>query len=1128
MNFKKLMPLTLLAVVAFTTSAFGQSTSLNSITRQPVVRSTTFPYVGIPAGLQKYQPSTNYVPGGFNASGLGFMEVFPNAIHIPLCLELDPKKCSAQTLRPRKLEWQDYGKNGYDAFRDPSNFNCGLRTSTDLDTLQETTNLTNCYQNIPTQGSNVMALIDADNAACKCVRDKPNDVPGLKKILDTKLDELRVSRPRTDNEQYDPRLINLAENTKRVRAEMDRNNWGMAFQATVLSDGRADFAKEFALNSGARGTAAERGAYLQMRPSTARHDEMHASVMDTMGRSSGQAIVTTAAEVDDVAGSMKAKRRTRSERREDDLMLKNQYDRIIGEMGDPTEPNDILYKGEAKLEKPQCVGAREFMAFKQVPSNPALLQEISKLSDNSGTPDFAAWDHKKLRKEYNDFMASDYDSKVANREKIVLLKEKIKFLERNPLLKNFLGAEATGLPEYFSLQDIRDPRKSEILQSYTKDSLADRKKKLLGIMSKLAPPASCHDTKCLNEFMKSKSIDDHKTEMKAFFSKTANTNITLVENDKNNISLTADFFNKKSDILKKKVEVLTQAGLREGFKASYGLGSPDDCKDSHSDITTCAKIFSGYCQYLDVQMPRVKAQSSTDKALIDDLDQELATFFEPDIEKNKELRDFNKEICDTPRRRDLDDKSGNPITFFQYKEQACKSLPVDKCDGTDDIETLRIKYLSEYKVPGSVDPNLPTEVAERRNQDIAAFNGFISHDRVENLSKKDAERVAAGRAGGTSSSVDMSQYNREWGFEDSFEGGPSVAKGDGGTADSAVSNSTSASTKVDNKIDNSSVIDEPIMNNYSLANYAANNANNSAVANADQAQKVENMSDPQRQELLDDWQKEYDSWKKNKGNDGSAVASANEAAMKSRIEALEALLTQQKKLTEDQYRLLNEAIAKQNTVQSNAVAQNDGDNTPTSQGNGRNRSSSAITGNDDSDDTASRGPASIPDQKQTSGAGNGAGTAGVGSGSSSVRRAGGVSSGDDSVAREEAKLVNMRRTSDGSITIEATNSGSVASANAVSVPVSDEQYRALQANPQSLNLNQLEKSIPSDQIARLEKNGEITILLRNGSNPPFEVKVEKKNNKLVYSLKDKNGKDQAPVRRVFTRQALELQLKANR
>jgi hypothetical protein len=125
----------------------------------------------------------------------------------------------------------------------------------------------------------------------------------------------------------------------------------------------------------------------------------------------------------------------------------------------------------------------------------------------------------------------------------------------------------------------------------------------------------------------------------------------------------------------------------------------------------------------------------------------------------------------------------------------------------------------------------------------------------------------------------------------------------------------------------------------------------------------------------------------------------------------------------------------------------------------------------------------------------------------------------------------MRRSDDGSITIESSGS-STAGGNvtpAISVPVSDEQYRMLQSDSNGQILGQLEKSIPKDQIAKLESKGEIILLVRNGSNPPFEVKVAKVDNRLVYSRTDKNGnKQDAVVRRTYTIKALENQLRTSR
>jgi hypothetical protein len=120
------------------------------------------------------------------------------------------------------------------------------------------------------------------------------------------------------------------------------------------------------------------------------------------------------------------------------------------------------------------------------------------------------------------------------------------------------------------------------------------------------------------------------------------------------------------------------------------------------------------------------------------------------------------------------------------------------------------------------------------------------------------------------------------------------------------------------------------------------------------------------------------------------------------------------------------------------------------------------------------------------------------------------------VAREEAKLVGLRNGSNGALTLENIGKSNLGRANAIAINLSDEQYRLIQSNPNAVNLSQLEKNIPQDQIDRLEKTGQIILLLQNGSNPPFEVKVERKNKRLVLSRMDKEGKPQEPVRRIHT------------
>ena len=103
----------------------------------------------------------------------------------------------------------------------------------------------------------------------------------------------------------------------------------------------------------------------------------------------------------------------------------------------------------------------------------------------------------------------------------------------------------------------------------------------------------------------------------------------------------------------------------------------------------------------------------------------------------------------------------------------------------------------------------------------------------------------------------------------------------------------------------------------------------------------------------------------------------------------------------------------------------------------------------------------------------------------------------EALAREEAKLINLRQETGGAITIEGVKGTSATGANAIAVNITDDFYKQVRVNPVGLNLKQIEASIPKDQIALLEKQGVITLILQNGKNPPVEVKVTKRNGSLV-------------------------------
>jgi hypothetical protein len=1014
---------------------------------------------------------------------------------------------------------------------------CALEfPTTDFDNIAEATDVAACYKNRNTPSTVAVSdfqKFQQDDEVCGCLRRVGQTVPSVGEMMNTPLARIqgvKVGSAPTDMPTEEQKLENFERNTTRIRDEMNRNSSAMSFQASVMQDLSGvpvapnqidNFAKAYSTDPLGRNPASITAAGIGQgegflrgvlgpgrgsRQRMSRVDNFRGTYLSGLlddNREGAEKILNLLPDIQRRGPDTSPAKTRMSEEQ-----MQTKLNTALFKMAEPGgavqelfQPVDIRRPSE-KDSVGQCVSAREFMAYKQLPG-PEMIDEMKNDSGN-----ISDWNYNTLKSEYKRIMALPYPEKQDKKARIQSLKTRITFLERNPMLKNFLKAEPESNDRYFGI--IRTSDEDKIRAAYGADPaqkigpLNERKSALVGMMKNLVPNAGCN-SECMAKNTKN---------ILEFFAKPANNFVTITENNKTNAFLSDDFISNRAELFAGRPESTNRSSYDRAF-TSYGLGSPATC-DAESKLDICVRTYAGYCQFLKNKNSEIEQLRDMDPVLQDDLEAKTSKFFDPNPATNTELGDFIKSVCNTPRRK-VGDQSGKYQTFWQYFNDKCKTMGPGACDDVQKIQQARGQYLTEYPDPAA--PNTSVSSVE-----IATFNKIMVSSNVgRGVSDSTKAAMASGSSASDIASL-LNSSNRDWGFEDNIVTDGAV---NSKLADSGISNGTTP-TKVDNKIDNSSVIDDPasMAGNYSMFNGAAANGTTPTVAGSEQPQKVENMSDPQRQELMDEWQKEYDAWKKNKGSDTSAAASATETAMKARIEALEQLLSQQKKLTEDQYKLLNDAIANQSRAASQNVAAAQSEQ-GASQSSGRSRSVASVSAA--AEEESSRGPASVQDQRAATAAGaaSGAGSAGVGSGSSSSSRRATVSSSDD-VAREEAKLVNMRSNSDGSIVISAVNTNSGAVANAVSVPVSDEQYRALQANPQSLNLSQIEKSIPQDQIAKLEKDGEITILLRNGSNPPFEVKVEKKNNKLVYSLKDKNGKDQAPVRRVFTRQALELQLKANR
>ncbi len=779
------------------------------------------------------------------------------------------------------------------------------------------------------------------------------------------------------------------------------------------------------------------------------------------------------------------------------------------------EDQNSLLRDEA-YPPGQCISPIEYLALRQLPNDPVdghfVKEDMGHEPSNAN--DWEKWDYNKLQTQYNNLMALSVGQRVAQRDEILKLKAKLKYLNRNPMIKYIMGASAVDLDILTNASGNAD----EIREVFNTSNFSDLKREMYTIMSQVK--GNC-DSACINNYHNSlKNFFDGDQNRILLASLEAHKDSLRRMNNKVNVT----------DYMSGNVSTPKQSDIVAEFRRNYGMRAPDECNAgaslSSSDAIGCLDIYSAYCRTLDKYEPQIQNMSGVDPAILDNLDQLTADDLNTDIRTNKDFEEFNNAICNTPRDGGILNLGGE-FTFFTYKDHICEKTRVPQCDlqTPEDYAYFRQGF-DRMRRPSEKNMGGPVFDLYSKLSGLLG-TGQMSEAGVEALRAADAAAASSGAGGPGSINPfhNARRYvegNRRRRYEASQNA--SLNESVASTAKSSNTPNYSNATTVSNSR-RAEVAEESVFNYSNVTAGNAGGQGNSVAQNVVEPQRVQDMDQERRQELLQDWEQEYNTWKERYGSDKTPATVARDSELKTEISTLRALLDQQKQISDQQYQLLNDAIAARTRLEQENVARTQERERSESSGNGRTSGrSSAVVSRSAMEDDISRAPASVPDQQfNTSGAtGGGSSSSASISGSSSGNSAAlGSSGSSDSVAREEAKLVNLRRFSDGSIIIESTGSGSGSSLNAITVPVSDEQYRILQTNPQGLNLGQIERSIPQDQIAQLERNGEIILLLQNGQNPPFEVKVEKKDNRLVYSVRDSSGGSQVPVRRVHLRSSLE-------
>lgn len=726
----------------------------------------------------------------------------------------------------------------------------------------------------------------------------------------------------------------------------------------------------------------------------------------------------------------------------------------------------ITYPGE------QCITATEYVALNQLPRSDRIKDLVQKTNLDNFFSD--EWNYKKLEKEYDQIMMLPAQEKWSKRTRLLEIKEKLKYLNNNQILKTFMAADP-DLRDLKSNNSIPSDRKKNIQSLWEKNvaSIEEKKKELFKIIRDLSELKSSSSSE-------SNLIPFYQEKIKSFF---VGENFDLLMNE----NVRQAHYRINSNIKRKlKKTPVTYKLFTDKFLLQSKLGNPADCFGPSLDETKCSRIFSEYCPALKAMKGSIMREEDSD--LADDLHEILSRNSNLDMKSNPDFKLFNDLVCNTKHSKSTSDRT-QPVTFFEYLKKNCP----DCVNNPTELSKWRSRFTKEY--PVSLDNRsygLESQISALEDVSKGIPRGKRNVFKNSAFALSDNASFSQLLLGSTSSRASIDSLS-------------DISK------DKSLAPSASGSFS-----------DLPAKDAGNISGFG--HSNYTAPLSAE-PKKVEDMSADERKSYLSKLEREYEKKlrdlekKSTKSDESSIPDSAKEiSALKNEIDTWKALLAQQQNITSQQMKMLNESInarAKQealaaeaskkknpsessifsNPQRTNPVSR-DGDNDIT-----RSNLSAKDQGGFDRSSTT-RGPASGPRNSSTAGA------------SSVTSTSSAAASSSDSVAREQAKL----NAQPGTIMIETPKGQGQ---DIFSLPVSSEQYQNLKADPTQVSLD-------PKQVELLNQKGMITIIVGAVGKPPLELKVEKVDNKIVYNLKEQDGPKRAPASRVFTREALELQFQTPR
>ncbi|WP_408096504.1 hypothetical protein ACJVC5_15805 [Peredibacter sp. HCB2-198] len=921
--------------------------------------------------------------------------------------------------------------------------------------------------------------LESDKLICDCLGKSP--YKDIKDIM------AKGSRDRMA-QNADEALKYFYENMGLAQKRLQDLQNGMMFQASILSKGDTSFTEAYS-----------QGRMRKiLEDSSTNTPAKEEKVVQQVLAIKGKALDSLAEKYVENKGLNSLKVWINPEMRQDKGSLVNGLKEAMNNFVLPQA--DITLLTNKEMAPGQCVSAREYLAFKQIPKSDSSFFTQLKGSEFR----IADWDYNLLETELQ--RLSDSDRKT-NESRISVIRSRMGFLNRNPMIKNFFNVSLQSNEAYFKSAGLSSKEQADVINNPAWTPLQAHKEKLFNIIKNLDPS-------------KRKSVEEFREKSTAFFSDPQVGYLTNLEVEKSYYRELEKL--KDPNNLKPPKLPTTQKGLEAWFADKTDLLSPSECKAGAVDVAKCVESYAMYCSVLSDAEKQMKEEDIGAEDLTSDVTFQNLDNFDPDINKNPDFKRFNDKACNarwvshTPGKR--------PLNFFEYKNEFCKTNAANEaCRARPSNESM-VKLRQSFRQEYTEIERSENKLADKQEMD-ALENVTEAYNASTGMSESNAKSVANSKNSLERSKTLLNEIT------ELFGGSRSNLKDDannevvnvvptsseGSTFSSFARGMENLASSMGGVAGVAPVEDvsPQFLGSSSITPSAASTANDDKKLTDDEKERIRAEA---QEEIL-----------KSKKEIAAATSAAQRESLEARMKMMEDLLAQ-KTENEAKYQKLIEQLSKKTSEL--AEAENKVAASTKSEKAIRRPASNNFQANQDFDsfdNQSNRSPSSYGDSSYGGTAGGTAGGSTGGSGGSSARvssttRGSSRAAGNFNTAlleAQEAKTGKIQKSSDGMIVVASDaetpvlksmgNAVNGASDYAINVPAAD--YMGFESqNVETLKRYQ-EKILNS-----MDSNQPVRMVVKSDKKEPLEFYVVKEGSKLFFKPVRKSG---------ATLEALKMAVKKN-